>query len=471
MTVRQVTVTALAGVPLVRPGDDLATIVRDALAASHLVLQDGDVLVLAQKIVSKSEGREVLLADVTPSQEALRLAQTTDKDARLMQLVLDESSEILRARKGVVIAVHRLGFVMANAGIDQSNVNPDAGDARALLLPRDPDASSERLRCALEAATGASVGVVINDSHGRAWRQGTVGVALGAAGLPALLDLRGNRDLFGRVLHITEVGWADELAAMASAVMGQAGEGTPVVLIRGLDGPRREGNAQELVRPKQLDLFRAPEPAPLRETVGTLMRTRRSIRRYDGRPVESTILREIVSRGALAPSAHNRQPWRFVTVTSHDDKARLAQAMGARLRADRSRDGDDRTAIEADVSRSYARLTEAPALVLVCLTMEDMDRYVDDRRHAAEHQMAVQSTAMAVQNLLLAAHSIGLGACWMCAPLFCPDTVLDALSLPAHWEPQAIVTVGWPADGGKPFSRRPLDEILISTESLIKEVI
>jgi coenzyme F420-0:L-glutamate ligase/coenzyme F420-1:gamma-L-glutamate ligase len=463
---RQIAVTALAGVPLVSEGDDLACVVRHALDASDLALQDGDVLVFAQKIVSKAEGREVLLDSVQPSDEANALARTTGKDARLMELVLAESQEILRARMGVVIAVHRLGFVMANAGIDQSNVNPDCSDARALLLPVDPDRSCGQLREALRAATGAAVGVIINDSHGRAWRQGTVGVALGAAGLPALLDLRGREDLFGRSLQITEVGWADELAAMASAVMGQAGEGTPIVLIRGFGVPGRDGNAGELVRPRQMDLFRMPEPPSPQAVLRDLMRTRRSIRRYDGRPVGAERLHELIAHAGLAPSAHNRQPWRFVPVTTLTAKTRLAFAMGERLRADRLRDGDDAQAIEADVARSRARLTEAPALVLACLTMEDMDVYADARRQAAEHQMAVQSTAMAVQNFLLAAHAAGLGVCWMCAPLFCPKTVLDALSLPAHWETQAILTVGWPAQAGKPFSRRPVADIMYSIEGV-----
>jgi F420 biosynthesis protein FbiB-like protein len=293
-----------------------------------------------------------------------------------------------------------------------------------------------------------------------------VGVALGAAGLPALLDLRGREDLYGRKLQITEVGWADELAAMASAVMGQAGEGTPIVLIRGFDAPARDGNAGELVRPRQMDLFRSPEPPSPQAVLSDLMRTRRSIRRYDGRPVNAKSLHALIAQAGLAPSAHNRQPWRFVPVTTLTAKSRLAFAMGERLRADRLRDADDAQAIEADVARSYARLTEAPALVLACLTMEDMDAYADTRRQAAEHQMAVQSTAMAVQNFLLAAHAAGLGACWMCAPLFCPDTVLDALALPAHWEPQAILTVGWPAQAGKPFSRRALDDIVYSIEGV-----
>jgi coenzyme F420-0:L-glutamate ligase/coenzyme F420-1:gamma-L-glutamate ligase len=249
-----ISLIALAGVPLVQPGDDLARVLGDALRASGVALHNGDVLVLAQKIVSKSEGRCVKLVDVVPSPRALELAQQTGKDARLVELVLCESNEVVRFRKDVLIVEHRLGFVMANAGVDQSNI--EDGDDCALLLPLDPDESCRRLREVIRAAHGVDVGVIINDSHGRAFRNGVVGVSIGAAGLPALLDLRGEPDLFGRKLKITEVGYADEIAAAASLVMGQAGGGVPIVLCRGLRAPARDGSARELVRPRQMDLFR-----------------------------------------------------------------------------------------------------------------------------------------------------------------------------------------------------------------------
>ncbi|MDO9433943.1 coenzyme F420-0:L-glutamate ligase [Hydrogenophaga sp.] len=240
--------------PHVRAGDDLAGLILAALSEYDNKLRAGDVLVIAQKVVSKSEGRQVRLADVRPCDRALELSKVTGKDARLVELVLSESSEVLRAKRDVLIVAHRLGFVMANAGVDQSNI--EDGDASALLLPLDPDASCRRLREALQARTGVQVGIVMNDSHGRAWRNGAVGVCIGAAGLPALLDMRGLPDMFGRQLKVTEVGVADEIAAAASIVMGQADEGIPVVLCRGLTYPARDGSAAELVRPRQLDMFR-----------------------------------------------------------------------------------------------------------------------------------------------------------------------------------------------------------------------
>jgi coenzyme F420-0:L-glutamate ligase / coenzyme F420-1:gamma-L-glutamate ligase len=245
--------TALPGIPLIAAGDDVAAIIVASLRDAGLALATGDVLVLAQKIVSKAEGRSVDLATVTPSPRAITLGKETGKDARLVELILAESTEVLRHRPGVLIVAHKLGLVLANAGVDRSNVD---GREHVLLLPRDPDRSCAELRRAIAAATGVEVGVMIIDSIGRAWRNGTIGTAIGVAGLPGLLDLRGTPDLYGRPLETTEVGLADELAAAASLVMGQAGEGRPVVLARGLGYGRRDGTARELVRPREKDLFR-----------------------------------------------------------------------------------------------------------------------------------------------------------------------------------------------------------------------
>ncbi len=259
----RLTLTALPGIPLIQPGDDLAAILLEALGRAGVKLQPGDVLVVAQKIVSKAEGRLVRLADVAPSPEAAELARATGKDPRQVQVVLNESREVLRHRPGVIVVEHRLGYVCANAGVDHSNVEPPpAAESRPddywlLMLPEDPDRSAAELRRRLQEAAGVGeLGVIINDSHGRAWRSGTVGVALGAAGFPALLDLRGRPDLFDHTLQVTQVGLADELAAAASLLMGQAGEGRPAIHARGLPYPLREGSARELIRSREVDLFR-----------------------------------------------------------------------------------------------------------------------------------------------------------------------------------------------------------------------
>ena len=250
----ELNIAALAGIPLVQPGDDIAGLILQGLAASGLALRHGDVLAIAQKIVSKAEGRMVDLREVKPSARAEALALEVNKDARLVELILRESTEVVRHRKDVLVVAHRSGIVLANAGIDASNV---AGDEHhVLLLPEDCNRSCRDIRAQLASRTGVEASVLIIDSLGRAWRNGTVGVALGAAGLPVLLNLRGTPDLFGRELRTTEVGIADEIAAAASMLMGQAGEGTPVVLLRGLNLPDTDGSADDLIRPRALDLFR-----------------------------------------------------------------------------------------------------------------------------------------------------------------------------------------------------------------------
>jgi coenzyme F420-0:L-glutamate ligase/coenzyme F420-1:gamma-L-glutamate ligase len=251
------TLTALPGLPLVRSGDDLAGLIQTGLQAAGLELEDGDVLVVAQKVVSKVEGRTVNLAEVTPSGRARELARPGEKDPRVVEVILRESRRVVRAERGVLIVEHRLGFVCANAGVDHSNVSGE-GEAGewVLLLPEDPDGSARSLRQGLESWSGKLLGVLIIDSHGRAWRMGTVGVAIGVSGFPALVDLRGRPDLYGYRLRITQVGLADEIAAAASALMGQADERRPVVHVRGLPYPLREGSVVELIRPAAEDLFR-----------------------------------------------------------------------------------------------------------------------------------------------------------------------------------------------------------------------
>lgn len=244
----QMTATALPGLPEVRAGDDLPAILRAGMAAAGLDARAGDVLVVAQKIVSKSEGRQVALASVDPSARARELAGVAKKDPRLVELILRESRDVLRVAPGVIVVEDRRGLVMANAGIDASNVA--GSDETVLLLPEDPDASARRLADALGLA------VVINDSFGRAWRLGTCGTAIGACGLPALVDLRGQPDRLGRAMQTSELALADEIAAAGSLLMGQGAEGRPAVHLRGLALPTGDGRAADLVRPRQMDLFR-----------------------------------------------------------------------------------------------------------------------------------------------------------------------------------------------------------------------
>jgi coenzyme F420-0:L-glutamate ligase / coenzyme F420-1:gamma-L-glutamate ligase len=256
MPAAKLTLIPLSGIKLVEPGDDLGAVTVDAFTANGLVPEGGDVLVVAQKVVSKAEGRYVDVTAVTPSERAVALAAELGKDPRFVEVVLSESKRVVRYRPGLLIVEHRLGFVMANAGIDHSNVAAADSGERVLLLPKDPDGSARTLREYLVGVFGKSIAVIISDSFGRPWRKGTVGIALGAAGLPALIDLRGHLDLFGRELLVTETGFADEIAAAAGLLMGQADEAVPMVLVRGLRWSAPEAPAAALIRPAEHDLFR-----------------------------------------------------------------------------------------------------------------------------------------------------------------------------------------------------------------------
>ncbi len=250
--------TALDDFPLVQPGDNLPTLISGSLEKNDIQVQSGDILIVAQKIVSKAEGRYRDLGEVQPSENAQKLSRITGKDPRFVELVLLESKSVLRAKTGTLIVEHRLGFICANGGIDHSNVDGlgKINEDRVLLLPEDPDQSSDRIRKHLESETGCRLGVMIIDSHGRSWRMGIVGVAIGFSGLPGLVDMRGHKDLFGFELKVTQVAAADELAAAASLLMGQADESLPVVLARGFPYALRDSSLRELIRPSDQDLFR-----------------------------------------------------------------------------------------------------------------------------------------------------------------------------------------------------------------------
>lgn len=252
---KRLEIFAPEGFPLVEPGDNLTRQILDSLQQDQISLRQGDLLVLAQKIVSKAEGRLVDLADVAASAESIEFAQKCDKDPRLVQLILDESSEVLRCVPGVIIVRHRLGFVMANAGIDHSNISGSADGQRVLLLPEDPDRSARHLREKLQQITGLDLAVIINDSFGRPWRLGTTGICIGCAGIASLIDRRGDADLFGQELQVTQVAVGDELATAASILMGQTDEARPLAVIRGLEFPVEPAAARHLLRPAGEDLF------------------------------------------------------------------------------------------------------------------------------------------------------------------------------------------------------------------------
>jgi coenzyme F420-0:L-glutamate ligase/coenzyme F420-1:gamma-L-glutamate ligase len=411
------------GLPEIRPGDDLAELLARPLGS--LGVRDGDVVVVTQKVVSKAEGRLVPGEDRSPWVER-------------------ESVRIVARRGDLIIAETRHGFVCANAGVDASNV------ARGMiaLLPEDPDASAEALRVALAAALGVErLGVVVTDTFGRPWRRGLVNVAIGVAGLPALVDLRGTIDHTGRELEATVVALADEVAAASGLVMGKA-DLVPAALVRGLDRSG-EGRARDLVRPPEEDLFRE---SPLLS-----LSARRTIRSFGPGAVAREAIEEAIRAACTAPAPHHTRPWRFTAISSPAAKRALLSAMAEAWRADLARDGTSERTIERRLARSDAVLGAAPVLVVPWISFRGSNAYPDAERAHAEQEMFLLSGGAAIQNLLLALHAQGLASCWISSTLFCQEETRAALGAPDDWFALGTVAVGPMPEGGAPPPRPPLD--------------
>lgn len=454
----------LKNIPKIKFGDSISQIICDSLSENNLELHNGDVLLIAQSIISKSIGRIKDLNHVEPSEGAKKLydkmrqkaeeQNIPTKSPELIQLILEESKEILRSEHVFIVETSK-GFVCANAGIDRSNVE---GENKVTLLPEDPDLEARKIREDLESRSNIEIAIIITDSFGRPFRKGSVGVAIGISGISALLDKRGFKDLYGKELQSTIIGHVDNLASASQLIMGESDEGIPVVLVRGYQFQRQKNSKiKEILREKETDLFRVDN----KEVVKSILKERRSYKlEFSDKELERNIIKECINLSRWAPNAHNNQQWRYIILEKEKMRNKLILRMNEKLKRDLVRDGKSEDFIKNKIRKTRENFLGAPYLILLCLEKKDLEKYDDKERSKNEFLMGVQSVSASATYLLLAFELYHLAACWYCAPLFAREIVKTTLGLPNSFVPMAFFTVGYPLKTPKKPSRRSLDKII-----------
>jgi coenzyme F420-0:L-glutamate ligase/coenzyme F420-1:gamma-L-glutamate ligase len=458
----------LRGIPLIQPGDEITKIILDSLKTNNTTLEEGDIIVIAQTIISKSNGRIRDLKDIKPSKRAIEIFerispkaeiyQVPIKSPELIQAILEESEEILKAEH-ILLTETKSGFVCANAGIDKSNVE---GESNVTLLPENPDEDATKIRNSLKKLTNKNVAVIISDSFGRPFRIGAVGVALGVSGIDAVLDKRGSRDLYGYELQSTIIAQVDSLASAAQLIMGETDEGIPVVIIKGYEFNFNENSSiKSILRKKEIDLFRKKSF----ENGLDFLKNRRSYKlSFDLKNVDKKIIEKCIDVARWAPSAHNGQFWRYLILEKGKIRTELIENMNRKLRRDLTEDGKSEQFIQQKILKTKHNFLDAPFLILLCLDTKDLERYTDEERTNNEYLLGIQSISASAVYLLLALHSESLAACWYCAPLFSKEIIKKVLKLPNSYEPMAFFTVGYPIKEINPPPRKTLNEILYKLE-------
>jgi coenzyme F420-0:L-glutamate ligase/coenzyme F420-1:gamma-L-glutamate ligase len=460
----EIKLIGIKNIPFIKKGDEIADLIVKSLKSDNISLKEGDILVIAQSIVSKSQGYVKKLNEITPSRRAYQIYEEiteksqdfegSTKSPELIQAIIDESKEIIKTEH-VIIVETKHGFICANAGIDKSNVE----QGNITLLPRDSDEEADKIRMMLKKLTNQNVAIIISDSFGRPFRRGAVGVAVGISGIDALLDKRGSKDLYGRTLEATIVGQVDNLTSAAQLIMGEADEGLPVIIIRGYNFIfSEEATINEIIRDKATDVFRTVNEEQI---IIKNLKSRRSYK-FEFKPEEINreSIEECIDIARYAPSAHNRQHWRYIILEHDSTKKKLISMMNQKLKEDMVKDGKDDLFISEKTKKRRETFLKAPLLVLLCLDTGELEGYKDNERKRLEYLMGVQSISASATYFLLALEAKGFASSWYCAPLFAEDIVKEVLNIPSSYVPMAFFTIGFPKTFPNVPKRKNLNEIV-----------